>query len=70
MPKLRSSTMNIHPMSNLFMLLAGAAAFGLIGALLATPLAAIVKAYYEEFYLKKFPEDPELENLTQQIIEA
>lgn len=35
--------MNIHPMSNLYMLLAGAAAFGLIGALLATPLAAMIK---------------------------
>ncbi|WP_316796512.1 AI-2E family transporter [Pedobacter agri] len=70
MPKLRSSTMNIHPTSSLFMLLAGAAAFGLIGALLATPLSAIIKAYYEEFYLKQFPEDPELENRTQKIIEA
>ncbi|MCX2476944.1 AI-2E family transporter [Pedobacter sp. MC2016-05] len=43
MAKLTSSTMNIHPMSNLYMLLAGAAAFGLIGALLATPLAAMIK---------------------------
>lgn len=52
MPKLRSSTMNLHPVSTLFILLAMGSAFGLIGALLATPIAAIIKAYYEEFYLQ------------------
>ncbi|MDQ1139985.1 AI-2E family transporter [Pedobacter agri] len=68
MPKLRSSTMNIHPMSSLFLLLAMGTAFGLTGALLATPLAAIIKAYYEEFYISKFPEDPQLEKRTHDII--
>ena len=58
MPKLRASTMNIHPLSSLFLLLAMGTAFGITGALLATPMAAIIKAYYEEFYLKQFPEDP------------
>lgn len=57
MPRLRSSTMNIHPVSTLFLLLAMGSAFGLTGALMATPLAAIIKAYYEEFYLSKFKED-------------
>ncbi|WP_316850366.1 AI-2E family transporter [Pedobacter agri] len=68
MPKLRSSTMNIHPMSSLFLLLAMGTAFGLTGALLATPLAAIIKAYYEEFYISKFPDDPQLEKRTRDII--
>ena len=68
MPKLRSSTMNIHPMSSLFLLLAMGTAFGLTGALLATPLAAIIKAYYEEFYLGQFPEDPQLEKRADDII--
>jgi len=68
MPKLRSSTMNIHPVSSLFLLLAMGTAFGLTGALLATPLAAIIKAYYEEFYLKQFPDDPQLEERTNNII--
>lgn len=57
MPKLRSTTMNIHPVSTLFILLAMGSAFGLTGALLATPLAAIIKAYYETFYLSRFKED-------------
>lgn len=68
MPKLRSSTMNIHPMSSLFLLLAMGTAFGLTGALLSTPLAAIIKAYYEEFYLRQFPEDPQLERRTNDIV--
>jgi len=68
MPKLRSTTMNIHPMSSLFLLLAMGTAFGLTGALLATPLAAIIKAYYEEFYIAQFPEDPALEKRIDDII--
>lgn len=68
MPKLRSTTMNIHPMSSLFLLLAMGSAFGLTGALLATPLAAIIKAYYEEFYLNQFPEDPKLAQRSDDII--
>ncbi|MBB5636907.1 putative PurR-regulated permease PerM [Pedobacter cryoconitis] len=68
MPKLRSSTMNIHPVSLLFLLLAMTTAFGLLGALLAAPMAAIIKAYYEEFYLKRFPEDPIMEQRIDNII--
>ena len=68
MPKLRSSTMNIHPVSSLFLLLAMGTAFGLTGALLATPLAAIIKAYYEEFYISQFPEDPKLEERVDDIL--
>lgn len=68
MPKLRASTMNIHPVCSLFLILAMGAAFGLTGVLLATPLAAIVKAYYEEFYLTQFPNDPDMENRIYRIL--
>lgn len=68
MPRLRSTTMNIHPVSLLFLLLAMTAAFGLMGALLATPMAAIIKAYYEEFYLNRFDEDPEIEKRIDRIL--
>jgi len=67
MPKLRSSTMNIHPVSSIVILLALSASFGLIGALLSTPVTAIIKAYYEEFYLSKF-KDPQIESRINQII--
>lgn len=58
MPRVRASTMNLHPVSTLFAMLAMGSAFGLPGALVATPLAGFVKAYYEEFYLARQHEDP------------
>ena len=68
MPRLRSSTMNVHPVSTIFLLLAMGTAFGLVGALLATPLAAIIKAYYEEFYLSGVKEDMDLEKRIDEVI--
>ncbi len=68
LPKLRSNTMNIHPVSVMFILLAMVSTFGLIGALLATPLTAIIKAYYEEFFLDRFKEDKRLDERIDTII--
>jgi predicted PurR-regulated permease PerM len=51
MPKIRQSSMNLHPVSTLFVMLAMASAFGVAGALIATPLTAFIKAYYETFLL-------------------
>jgi predicted PurR-regulated permease PerM len=53
LPRIRSKTMKIHPVPILVMLLAMTAAFGIMGAFIATPLAAFIKAYYEVFYQKK-----------------
>ncbi len=52
-PRIRASTMKIHAVSTLLILLAMGSAFGLIGAFIATPMAAFIKAYYETFYLKE-----------------
>lgn len=68
MPKLRSSTMNIHPVSTLFLLLAMGSAFGFVGALMATPFAAIIKAYYEEFYLSRFSQDKKMDDRIYTVI--
>jgi putative permease len=68
LPKLRSSTMNIHPVSIMFILLAMVSAFGLIGALLATPLTAIIKAYYEEFFIDRFKNNKHLDERIDTII--
>lgn len=56
-PRIRASTMKLHPVSTLFMLLAMGTAFGVIGALIATPLTAFIKAYYEQFFAKKTSKD-------------
>lgn len=63
MPRIRASTMNLHPVSSLFVMLAMAGAFGLIGALIATQLTAFIKAYYETFYLSSASK----ENINEQI---
>jgi putative permease len=52
LPKLRSKTMNLHPVSTFCVLLIMASAFGIMGVLLATPLTAIIKAYYETFLFR------------------
>jgi predicted PurR-regulated permease PerM len=51
-PAVRGRTMRIHPVIILFATLAGALAFGLIGALAGMPAAAFISAYYREFYLR------------------
>ncbi len=61
MPRVRSNTMKIHPVSILFVVLAMGAAFGFMGVLLATPLTAIIKAYFEVFYVNKFEDDKLME---------
>ena len=63
-PHIRASTMKIHPVSLLVMLLAMVTVFGLMGALIATPLTAFIKAYYEGFFEKK-----QSESLTRQRID-
>jgi len=51
LPKIRARAMDLHPVSTLFVMLAMASAFGVLGALIATPLTAFIKAYYETFIL-------------------
>jgi predicted PurR-regulated permease PerM len=68
MPKLRSNTMKIHAVSSLFLMLAMGSAFGLKGVLIATPMAAIIKAYYEEFYLSRIKNDGKNESRIHKIL--
>ncbi len=57
MPRIRASTMDLHPVSTIFVMLTMGSAFGFIGALIATPLTAFIKAFYEEFYLASVPKE-------------
>jgi len=52
-PKIRGTTMQLHPVLLIFFTLAFALAFGLLGAIVATPAAAFFSAFYSEFYLKR-----------------
>lgn len=68
MPRIRSNTMAIHPVSIMFMVLAMGSAFGFIGALLATPLAAIIKAYYYAFHVKEEEGDKGLQKYIDKVM--
>jgi putative permease len=68
MPKLRATSMNLHPVSSILALLLMGAAFGFIGIFLAIPAAAFFKAFYEEFYMSRLPVDEKLENRIDQMM--
>ncbi|MEP6617046.1 MAG: AI-2E family transporter [Ginsengibacter sp.] len=68
MPRVRSNTMKIHPVSILFVVMAMGAAFGFIGVLLATPLTAIIKGYFEVFYLNKAEDEKLMEKRINNMI--
>lgn len=49
-PPIRASAMQIHPVSEIFMVLALSLAFGVLGAIIASPAVVIVKSIYGAFY--------------------
>lgn len=60
-PRLWEHTMQLHPAYLLFMVLSMAFAFGVAGVLIAVPAAGFLKAFFDEFYLARQPEDAELD---------
>lgn len=66
-PRIRSKTMKIHPVFILIMVIAMSAAFGIMGAFIATPLAAFIKAYYEVFYRKELQDEKRDERIDQML---
>ncbi len=51
-PVITGRTIKISPLANMTAVLAGAAAGGFVGALLANPLLAIAKAFFNEYRLR------------------
>jgi putative permease len=68
-PRIQASTMQMHAVFLLFVTLAMVAAFGLLGAIIASPVAGFLKAYYEEFYLAGVPEEPDMESRVEGILD-
>jgi putative permease len=60
-PRIFAETMKLNAVFILFMTLAMGYAFGVIGVLIAAPVAGILKAYYDEFYLAQHPDAPDLD---------
>jgi putative permease len=67
-PRVQGEMMDLHPAYVLFMTLAMAYAFGLIGVLIAPPVAGFLKAFYDEFYLARQPDDPEMEERVEAML--
>jgi len=66
-PRIRSRTMKIHPVFILIMVIAMSTAFGVMGAFIATPLAAFIKAYYEVFYRKEVQKEKHDEKIEEML---
>jgi Predicted permease len=68
-PWIMSRNLNLHPVSILFFVLSLGAVLGIVGALLAVPVAIIVKVLFDEFYAKRRPPDPSaLEGSVESVI--
>ena len=57
-PRVMSSDVGMHPVIIIFILMAGGEAGGLPGMLIALPLAVILKAFYDHFYVEKYLKPP------------
>lgn len=69
-PHVQGEIMELHAAYLLFMTLAMGFAFGLLGVLIASPLAGFLKVFYDEFYLARRPPDPELEDRVDGMMEG
>src|SRR5205823_13721479 len=68
-PLVMGHTLRIHPVSIAFSILMMSMLFGLLGIVLATPVCAIAKVCWEEFYLKPVDADPaDLEEQAARIV--
>ena len=68
-PVVRSSKMKLHPVSLLFSVLAMGSVFGILGALIATPMAGIFKAFYDEFFALPRAQDPQADERVARMLE-
>jgi predicted PurR-regulated permease PerM len=68
-PLLQGSTLKLHPLSIMFVVLIMAGLFGIVGVFLAIPTAAVIKVLYEELYLKRTDKNhEEIQKKADQII--
>lgn len=68
-PLVMSRTLDLHPLSVTFMVLAMGTLFGVVGAIIAVPTTVIVKTLYQELYLAGQVSDPQtLEERSQRVV--
>jgi putative permease len=70
-PLVMGQSLDLHPVSIIFAVLVMGTLFGLFGAILAMPIAAIIKVCWEEFYLIPRRTDTEmLGDIAEEIVET
>jgi putative permease len=69
-PLVRADRMDLHPVSLIFAVLALGSAFGLLGALVATPVTGMVKAFYEEFLLFRRRGDVDRDQAVEDVLDG
>lgn len=67
-PLIHSRTMKIHPVSEIFIVLALTILYGLIGAIVSAPVVATLKAFYDEFYGSRHPEDGSMDDRVERML--
>lgn len=68
-PLVMSRTLDLHPLSVTFMVLAMGTFFGVLGAVLAVPATVVIKTLYQELYLADRVRDPErLEAQSERVV--
>jgi predicted PurR-regulated permease PerM len=68
-PFILGKSMELNPVSILFFTLAMSSLFGLTGAVLAVPAAALFKIVLDEFYLRHhLPDEDQIRSQAKQII--
>lgn len=61
LPRMQSHAMRLHPVYVIAFVLAFGSSFGLLGAILATPLAGLVAAVWHEFVVSRRPLVPDVD---------
>jgi putative permease len=69
-PRVQGEIMELHAAYILFMTVAMGLAFGLLGVLVAAPVAGFFKVFYDEFYLARQPDDPQMESRVDRMMEG
>jgi predicted PurR-regulated permease PerM len=70
LPRLQSETMRLHAVYIVAFVLAFGSTFGLLGAVLATPLAGLVAAVWQEFVVSRRPDVPDLDVRVERMLGA
>ena len=70
LPRIQSRSMAVHPAYLVVFVLAFASAFGLLGAVIATPVAGLVAAIWSEFVLSRRPPVAQVERRVDRLLRA